>query len=185
MSGDETQSPPLAAVEPLPPTTFLIVDDDRVLRDRLARAFRDRGHEVETAAGLADAQEVAARFRPRRAVGQAVRALVKNAIEASPGAGGVSIAARLDGSHWRIEVRDHGHGMGGEILERAMEPFFTTKAPGKGMGLGLFLARDVIERVGGTLAIRSEPGAGTTATVLLPAGAQARPERPAPARSAA
>lgn len=50
------------------PTTFLIVDDDRVLRERLARAFRDRGHVVETAAGLADAAEVAVRFRPRRAV---------------------------------------------------------------------------------------------------------------------
>lgn len=69
MSVDDTQSPPATPpVEVLPPTTFLIVDDDRVLRDRLARAFRDRGHEVETAAGLADAQEVAARFRPRRAV---------------------------------------------------------------------------------------------------------------------
>jgi two-component system response regulator RegA len=50
------------------PTTFLIVDDDRVLRERLARAFRDRGHDVEIAAGLADAAEIAARFRPRRAV---------------------------------------------------------------------------------------------------------------------
>lgn len=69
MSVDDTQSPPATPpVEVLPPTTFLIVDDDRVLRDRLARAFRDRGHEVETAGGLTEAQEVAARFRPRRAV---------------------------------------------------------------------------------------------------------------------
>jgi two-component system sensor histidine kinase RegB len=122
---------------------------------------------------------------PVRAVGQAVRALVKNAIEASSGAGEVRVVARLDGTRWRIEVRDRGHGMSGDILERAAEPFFTTKAPGKGMGLGLFLARDVIERVGGTLAIRSEAGVGTTAVVHLPAGAQARPERPATARSAA
>lgn len=50
------------------PTTFLIVDDDHVLRERLARAFRDRGHDVETAAGLAEATEVAARFHPRRAI---------------------------------------------------------------------------------------------------------------------
>lgn len=122
---------------------------------------------------------------PLRAVGQALRALVKNAIEASGGAGEVRVAAQLDGTHWRLEVRDRGHGMGGDVLARAMEPFFTTKAPGKGMGLGLFLARDVIERVGGTLAIRSEARVGTTAVVRLPAGAQSRPERPAAARSAA
>ena len=68
MSEDETQTPAAAADDVLPPSSFLIVDDDRVLRDRLARAFRDRGHEVETASGLAEAQEVAARFRPKRAV---------------------------------------------------------------------------------------------------------------------
>lgn len=50
------------------PTTILIVDDDRVLRERLARAFRDRGHEVVTAAGLAEAEAEAVRVRPMRAV---------------------------------------------------------------------------------------------------------------------
>lgn len=122
---------------------------------------------------------------PVRAVGQAVRALVKNAIEASVGAGGVRVTASLDGTHWRIEVRDHGAGMTPEVLQRATEPFFTTKAPGKGMGLGLFLSRDVIERVGGRLEIASQPGEGTVAVVYLPAGAQARPERATPSRSAA
>jgi two-component system response regulator RegA len=69
VSRDETPGAPTATLaESLPPTTFLIVDDDRVLRDRLARAFRDRGHEVATASGLAEAQQVAARFRPKRAV---------------------------------------------------------------------------------------------------------------------
>jgi len=122
---------------------------------------------------------------PVRAVGQALRALVKNAVEASGGPQGVRVSAQLEGTRWRIEVRDRGHGMSSEVLARAMEPFFTTKAPGKGMGLGLFLCRDVIERVGGRLAIRSEPDAGTVAVDHLPAGAQSRHERPAPARSAA
>lgn len=122
---------------------------------------------------------------PVRAVGQALRALVKNAIEASGGPQGVRVAAQLEGTRWCIEVRDQGHGMSSEVLARAMEPFFTTKAPGKGMGLGLFLCRDVIERVGGRLAIRSEPDAGTIAVVHLPAGAQSRHERPASTRSAA
>jgi two-component system sensor histidine kinase RegB len=122
---------------------------------------------------------------PVRAVGQALRALVKNAIEAAGGGAAVRVTAALDGTRWRIEVRDQGHGMTDDVLERAMEPFFTTKAPGKGMGLGLFLARDVIERVGGRLAIVSGAGEGTTAVVHLPAGAQARPERALASRSAA
>jgi len=55
-----------------------------------------------------------------------------------------------------------------EILERIGEPFYTTKPPGRGMGLGLFLARAVIEAVGGTLQIDSTAGTGTEVRVLLP-----------------
>jgi two-component system sensor histidine kinase RegB len=57
------------------------------------------------------------------------------------------------------------------VLARAGEPFFTTKpstGPGHGMGLGLFLTRTVLERVGGRLELESSPGAGTKATLVLP-----------------
>jgi two-component system, sensor histidine kinase RegB len=53
-------------------------------------------------------------------------------------------------------------------LARAGEPFFTTKPTGSGMGLGLFLARSLVEKVGGRLAIASQPGRGTTVSVVLP-----------------
>jgi two-component system sensor histidine kinase RegB len=53
-------------------------------------------------------------------------------------------------------------------MARIGEPFFTTKAPGRGMGLGLFLARAVIEGVGGALQIDSQAGEGTEVRVLLP-----------------
>jgi len=122
---------------------------------------------------------------PVRAVGQALRALVKNALEASGADGEVTVRATLDATRWCIAVGDRGEGMSPEVLARAAEPFFTTKAPGKGMGLGLFLTRDVVERVGGTLEIESQPGAGTTALVRLPAGAQPRPTRALPTRTAA
>jgi two-component system sensor histidine kinase RegB len=59
--------------------------------------------------------------------------------------------------------------MPADVLARAGEPFFTTKPPGKGMGLGLFLARTVVERLGGTLQISSRPAAGTTVAIELPA----------------
>jgi two-component system sensor histidine kinase RegB len=58
--------------------------------------------------------------------------------------------------------------MSPSVLERAGEPFFTTRAPGHGTGLGLFVLRLHAERLGGTLQLTSEPGAGTTATVEWP-----------------
>jgi Histidine kinase-, DNA gyrase B-, and HSP90-like ATPase len=72
------------------------------------------------------------------------------------------------GSHIGIVIVDRGSGMDAELLARIGEPFFTTKAPGRGMGLGMFLARAVVEGVGGTLSLESAPGHGTTAQVTLP-----------------
>jgi two-component system sensor histidine kinase RegB len=54
------------------------------------------------------------------------------------------------------------------VLARAGEPFYTTKEPGRGMGLGLFLTRTLVERLGGELTLSSEAGAGTRALVRLP-----------------
>jgi len=69
----------------------------------------------------------------------------------------------------RIVVADEGPGMSADVLARAGEPFFTTKAPGSGMGLGLFLARSLAEQLGGTLSLDSTTGRGTRATLELPA----------------
>lgn len=104
---------------------------------------------------------------PARAVSQALRSLIKNALQASTE--DVRIEVREDeGPGWRVRILDRGSGMPDEVLSRAGDPFFTTKEPGAGMGLGLFLARAVIERFGGQLELRSAPGEGTTATVVLP-----------------
>lgn len=105
---------------------------------------------------------------PRVALGQALRGLVKNALDASGRDGKVMISCRPTALGLRICIEDNGPGMGPETLRRAGEPFFTTKQPGEGTGLGLFLARAVIERLGGALELRSTPGRGTTAEILLP-----------------
>jgi two-component system, NtrC family, sensor kinase len=68
-----------------------------------------------------------------------------------------------------IEVRDTGCGMPEEDAQKAFEPFFTTKAVGKGTGLGLFLSRESVVAHGGSLAMTSEIGRGTTVTMTLPA----------------
>jgi two-component system sensor histidine kinase RegB len=105
---------------------------------------------------------------PPRAVSQALRSLITNAQDASPPTSPVMIAVKSDASMIELEIRDRGAGMPDEILARIGEPFFTTKPPGRGMGLGLFLARAVLEAVGGGLDIESVAGAGTCVRVTLP-----------------
>ena len=105
---------------------------------------------------------------PRKALAQAIRGIVKNAIEASTKGEPVEVSAGEDGARCRIEVADHGVGMPAEVRERAGEPFFTTKDTGRGMGLGLFLARALLERLGGVLELESNRGEGTRVSLVLP-----------------
>ncbi len=69
----------------------------------------------------------------------------------------------------KVEVTDTGMGMDSKVVERVFEPFFTTKPKGKGTGLGLSMVYGTIKNHGGTIAIESKIGVGTTVTLLLPA----------------
>lgn len=106
---------------------------------------------------------------PHRALARAVVNLVRNAFDASAPGATVDVAVETgEGGVLRVAVSDTGHGMAEGILERATEPFFTTKSAGRGMGMGLFLARALVEQLGGRLLLESASGAGTTATLELP-----------------
>lgn len=109
---------------------------------------------------------------PQRSVAQAVRGITKNAFDASQQRDGVHLRVHCDAGRLHLAVEDQGHGMSSEILARAGEPFFTTKAPGRGpsggMGLGLFLARTLFEHIGGSLHVTSEPHKGTRVVMILP-----------------
>ncbi len=105
---------------------------------------------------------------PVRATTRAVRSVVKNGLDASPSDQEVRVRCSLDGQTLVVNVRDRGTGMDPETVKRAMEPFYTTKEPGRGMGLGLFLARSVIDRIGGTLVMDSQLGVGTSVTIRIP-----------------
>lgn len=104
---------------------------------------------------------------PQRPVSQALRNVITNAQDASQAGEPIVVRASLEQHRVRVEVVDRGHGMAPDVLARIGEPFFTTKDPGRGMGLGLFLTRAVVEEVGGQLSIRSDD-TGTNVALVLP-----------------
>lgn len=113
---------------------------------------------------------------PARALVEAMRNLLKNALEASGDAGLVDLVVDRSQAGWSIRVSDRGAGMSPDVSARAVEPFFTTKAAGTGMGLGLFLCKSVADQLGGSLDLRSAPGQGTEAVLRFPPP-QRQPER--------
>jgi two-component system sensor histidine kinase RegB len=108
---------------------------------------------------------------PIRAFEQTVANLLDNAADATEGQEGVSVRVALGqrGDMLALTVADNGVGVPEQLVRRLGEPFFTTKEPGRGTGLGLYLARHVVERAGGEMKIDSAEGRGTQVTLLVPA----------------
>ena len=107
-------------------------------------------------------------YVPLTGMANALRGLIRNGLDASPADDHVRVAMRLAEDVLMISIEDRGCGMAPEVLARAGEPFFTTKEPGQGMGLGLFLTQNLLHRLGGSLTLDSSPARGTTAVVKLP-----------------
>lgn len=135
----------------------------------LGEALRSLGHEVTIELSAAGA--AATTTQPQEVVLQIVRAVGTNAIDAchaKPGSAGVRVKIDVAADHALLRVRDDGVGMPPEAVAAAFDPFFSTKPEGKGMGLGLFLARAHLRKLGGTIELESEHGRGTTTTVRFP-----------------
>jgi two-component system sensor histidine kinase RegB len=108
-------------------------------------------------------------FSQAEQMAQSIAALIKNSLDASPPQSAVVVTVAHETRDVAITIEDRGDGIPEDVLARVGEPFFTTKQPGQGMGLGVFLARTFFESRGGALVIESSPGAGTRAIVRLPA----------------
>jgi two-component system, sporulation sensor kinase E len=94
--------------------------------------------------------------------------LVMNSLHAMPEGGRLRLSLTREGSHACLGVSDTGHGMPEEIRSRVFDPFFTTKEFGKGTGLGLTVVKGIVEEHGGTIAVESVVGKGTTFWIRLP-----------------
>ena len=94
--------------------------------------------------------------------------LVSNAIDAIGKNGTIEIKSRKSGPEIHIEVSDSGPGIPEEMQKRIFDPFFTTKQTGKGVGLGLWITHNIVEKMGGSISVKSRVGQGTTFTVQIP-----------------
>jgi len=99
--------------------------------------------------------------------------LLTNAREATPQGGRISVTVRAVDRLVEISIADSGCGIPADDLARVLEPFFTTKE--KGSGLGLSICRSILWEVDGTLTIQSEPGQGTNVRVVVPEGLSQSP----------
>ena len=114
-----------------------------------------------------------ARLDPDRLI-QALLNLLVNAVQATEPGGSIEVAlesgrehaAGGDGVFWSISISDTGCGMSAQTVAQLFTPYFTTKA--SGTGLGLVLTQQIVERHGGEIKVFSQPGKGSTFTILLP-----------------
>jgi signal transduction histidine kinase/Na+/proline symporter len=135
--------------------------EDAVALARLAR----RQHPIEFTCQL----EAGLMLRgDRQRLEQVLVDLLTNACDASEAAKEIRVEGERFGQVVRLRVVDHGGGMDSAVRERALEPFFSTKSPGGGTGLGLTLVHGIVSDHGGSIAIDSVPGQGTVVTVELP-----------------
>ena len=102
----------------------------------------------------------------RDRLSQVVFNLAMNAIDATAKNGEIHLEAELDGSNLALRVRDDGRGVADADLDKLFQPYYTTKP--QGTGLGLFVSRQIIEEMGGTLTYRSQADQGAEFVIVLP-----------------
>jgi two-component system, NtrC family, sensor kinase len=103
--------------------------------------------------------------------------LLSNALDATPAGGAIGVHAHRGprGDEIRITVRDTGVGIAAERQKEIFEPFVSTKPPGKGTGLGLYIATQIMRDHGGRIEVQSTQGQGSTLTAILPIASEVHP----------
>jgi signal transduction histidine kinase len=106
----------------------------------------------------------------REKIKQVFMNLLMNARQAIGKKGAIAVSTHYDAQQHQVQIRvsDNGCGIEPQFLTRIFDPFFTTKATGEGTGLGLSVSYGIIKDHGGDIVVSSDPGAGSTFTVILP-----------------
>jgi signal transduction histidine kinase len=152
-------------------------DDRRISVDTSAFLFAELAREVanplpERLTLLRIAEEAEVLTSDREKVGQILAVLLDNAVRFSPPDADVVIGAERDDEEFRFWVADKGPGVPEELRERIFEPFVRVDQSGdaltEGLGLGLFMARSLVNSLGGEISVGTDPRHGTTFTVKLP-----------------
>ncbi|MCM8812057.1 MAG: ATP-binding protein [Candidatus Omnitrophica bacterium] len=150
-------------------TTGRLADLNRLIEDALL-LFRHRSkfQQVEV---IKDFQE---KLPPVMDAGlqHAVMNLIKNSFDAMPTGGTLTVATRCENAHVDVLIQDTGCGIPEEVRSRLFEPFFSTKPPHQGNGLGLIIAKEAVERSGGSIDFTSQTGIGTTFRIHVPTAGQ-------------
>ena len=123
------------------------------------------GEDVELTTSIAPACRVRG---DRGQLEQVITNLVVNARDAMPSDGQVELAVSCAEGEVELTVRDTGVGMDAETISHIFEPFYTTKDPGKGTGLGLATVYGIVTQSGGSISVQSAPGEGSTFRIVLP-----------------
>ena len=138
------------------------------LGDLSARLVENFDEPLRSRLQIIRAADVKIAYAPLRALEQSLLVLLRNAFDASPADAKVTLAITRGEGKLSFEVSDRGSGMSRKCSGGAGQPFFTTKEPGRGMGLGLFLVRLVAEQAGAEFTIDSRVGEGTRCMLELP-----------------
>lgn len=143
--------------------------DEVDIRESIDTALAILGHELRVGIRVVrEYEEVAPIECFAQEIGQVFMNLLVNAIKAIDGTGTITIRVSGRPSCLRVEIEDTGCGIEAHHLERIFEPGFTTRGGRVGMGMGLLIARQVVDRHNGRIGVRSEPGHGSMFTVELP-----------------
>ena len=143
-----------------------------ILRETVQAMREPQRVNIEMSNAMADSLGIL----PKQALSQALRNLLQNGLDASKSFQSVTLQVDVEKRRsgkkpaevWRLTITDEGTGMSDEVQRRVGEPFFTTKEVGQGMGLGVFLTRNVIRGLGGEITFTSSPEGGTICRVSLP-----------------
>jgi signal transduction histidine kinase len=142
-----------------------VIDIARLVTSMVKLLQRTAGSQIDVALEVAASGHVL--IDPTQ-LEQILMNLVVNARDAITGGGRVTVRVGASDTRVTIEVVDTGSGMAADVAARVFEPYFTTKALGKGTGLGLATVHGIVQAVGGEITVASELGRGTTFWIALP-----------------